>query len=136
MFSRMLSSDNLWYEIDEVFGDQGGIYLLSCLDDNNKPIPIHRVLGLDSNGMLYIGKADSFKSRVIELKKSANPTYKTTSHECGVRLSEHLRLSDRFPFSKLLVTLISTPNGRVLESEYLDKYMEEFGELPPLNRVT
>ncbi|MGR5162747.1 hypothetical protein ACPV4X_12750 [Vibrio owensii] len=135
MFSRMLSSNNLWFDIDEVFGDQGGIYLLSCVDDSDKPIPIHRLLGIDNKGVLYIGKADSFKDRVIELKKSASPTYKTASHECGVRLSNS-RLSERFPFSKLVVTLISSPNGRVLESEYLDNYIEEFGELPPMNRGT
>lgn len=136
MFSRMLSSENLWYEIDEVFGNQGGIYLLTCIDDNNQPIPIHRVLGMDDKGVLYIGKADSFKNRVIELKKSVSPDYKTASHECGVRLSEHSRLSEKFPFLNLVVTLIGAPNSRNLESEYLGNYLKEFGELPPLNRVT
>ncbi|MDD2893651.1 MAG: hypothetical protein PHF20_06935 [Halothiobacillaceae bacterium] len=132
-----ISSERFWYEINDTFGSSGGIYVLSCTDDDDKgaTIPINRLLAVDSDGVLYIGMAKSFLDRVIELKKSLSPEHVSRSHECGSRHKNHVLISELFPYERLQVDLIEAEDPMAAELEALNKYMAKFGELPPLNRV-
>jgi len=78
-----ISSPDLWECIDSVFGKSGGIYKVACVRDesSDEVMPLQRLLGEDMEGVLYIGMADSFLNRVIELKKSVSPDYRSRSHE-------------------------------------------------------
>ena len=129
-----ISSESMWHEINEQHGETGGVYILKCGDDN--PIPINRLLGTDSEGILYIGKADSFTNRVAELKKSISPQYKSGSHECGSRYKSHSHIQGAFPYEKLYLSLVSSTDPRSTESDLLQQYEKTFGELPPLNRCS
>lgn len=129
----------MWDEINKSLGTQGGIYLLKCSDACSKSqgaIAINRLLKLDTDGILYIGKANSFLMRVAELKKSISPGYESSSHECGVRYKSNPSISEKFPFENLFVELITSEAPRALESELISKYERDFGELPPLNRCS
>lgn len=130
-----ISLDSFWYEIKDTFGAGGGIYVLFCADQKGRPIAVGRLLGEDPDGVLYIGKADSFIDRVIELKKSLSPKHVSRSHECGARHKSHEAISRRFPYDQLQVDLIAADDPRASEQEALATYMNKFGELPPLNRV-
>ena len=130
-----ISSEDFWYQIDEIFGKDGGVYILSCLDENELVIPVSRLLRDDTKGILYIGKASSFLDRVIDLKKSLSPEHLSTGHECGVRHKTHVGICKKFPYERLQVTLIGSNNPEKTENEKLQNYKKEFGELPPLNRI-
>ncbi|WP_299804984.1 hypothetical protein [uncultured Shewanella sp.] len=132
----VISSPDFWYQIDASFDKSGGMYILSCLGDESIPRPISRLLGLDSEGILYLGMASSFLDRVIELKKSLSPSHCSRSHDCGVRYKNHQEISTMFPYDRLQIELIRSDDPKVTEQEALRKYLEEFGELPPLNRVS
>lgn len=131
-----ISSDSFWYEVNDAFGSGGGIYILSCADQKGQTIAVGRLLGEDTNGVLYIGKANSFIDRVIELKKSLSPEHVSRGHECGARHKSHEGISQCFPYNQLQLDLVAADDPRVAEQEALASYMAKFGELPPLNRVS
>lgn len=131
-----IKPDDFWHEINGEFKESGGIYILKCSQNGtlSAPTPINRILKTDNNGILYIGKANSFLDRVINLKKSIMPNYKSQNHECGTTFKNHKQLSSKFPFEYLYVQLIPSGDPIELENKLLTEYEKEFGELPPLNR--
>ncbi len=132
-----ISSEEMWHYINKKFGEKGGVYILKCSTSFNNfvPIPINRLLDCDTNGILYIGKADSFIDRVPNLKKSISPHYNSNSHQCGSRYKSNHKFKEKFPFDKLYLELHESDYPRNLEKDFLDNYEESFGELPPFNRV-
>lgn len=128
-----IADEDLWYQIRDSFGEAGGIYAVLAMK-NEKIIPIPRLLGSDPEGRLYIGKANSFLDRVIDLKKSTAPSYSSSSHEFGVRYKANERLQQQFPYSNLFLHLVGIAEASSEEKAQLQAYCEQFGELPPLNR--
>lgn len=127
-----ISDTEFWNRINSEFHENGGTYQLFCVDNQNTPIPTHRLLKTDENGILYIGKALRFLDRVIDLKKSLSPDHISTNHECGVRYKYNIK--DKFPYDKLWIKLETHENIVETEKKLLIDYEKEFGELPPLNR--
>ena len=127
-----ISNDNLWNLINDHFGNGGGVYKIIAMSDN-KPTAINRFIGIDTTGVLYIGKADSFVDRVITLKKSLLPDYKDTSHKVGNIYKEHPIIAAHFPLENLYVELQADDNPKNLESILIDEYFKKYGEVPPLN---
>lgn len=125
----------MWYEINLDIGKIGGVYILKCESIDGSPIAINRLLASDREGILYIGKANSFLNRVADLKKSISPNYNSGSHECGTRYKQHSGISGAFPYESLYLNLLVHNEPRVLECSMLKEYEEKYGELPPLNRV-
>ena len=132
-FNYRIADDKFWENINTDFDNGGGVYELYCSMSNKEIIPICRLLKEDENGTLYIGKADSFLDRVIELKKSISLT--SSNHECGVRYKESDVIKEKFPYENLYVKLTGSDDPRLLETKKLDDYIKEFGEVPPLNRM-
>jgi len=137
-----IESEEFWQKIEnnvKETGLEGGVYRLHCLKDpeGDEVIPIQRCMGEDNEGILYIGKANQFLNRVIDLKKSLLPNYKTKSHVCGLRYNNdaHANFRDAFPIERLCVTLVSDQNPKRMEEELLFKYCKKFGETPPLNSL-
>ena len=127
-----LSSDTLWNEINDDFEESGGAYRLFCKRGENI-IPIQRLLGTDPSGILYIGSAISYLDRVIDLKKTIDPKYKSTPHIGGRRYNKNPRIAQRFPYVSLFIELIGDKNPESKEKGLLDAYFLKFGEVPPLN---
>jgi len=128
-----ISSDFFWNNINQEYSIYGGVYKVIAIDKGN-PIPISRLLDTDIKGILYIGKALSFLDRVIDLKKSTAPDYKSSNHEFGLRYKQHASIKIKFPYDKLFIDFQPSDKPEELERDELKKYYEEYGELPPLNR--
>ncbi len=128
-----ISDTKFWYKINDTFGNSGGIYILKSFNNDGSVRRTNRLLTQDNEGIIYIGKAQSFLNRVIELKKSLSPEHSSSNHECGYRHKNHSGISDKFPYDSLFVTLIHSDNPKELESSKLAEYQLKFGELPPLN---
>jgi len=81
-----LADSDLWHQINKDFNTKGGVYRL-IYQENNYPKPIGRFLGINTGGILYIGKANSFLDRVINLKKTIAPDFFSSSTfvEEGIR---------------------------------------------------
>lgn len=132
-----ISDSNFWNDINQAFGNKGGVYKIIS-NNNGMPRPVPRFLDDDEEGILYIGKADSFLDRVIDLKKSIMLEYKGKKHNCGgryKRLCEISAIAEKFPPDTLHVLLFPHDSPKVLESEFLQEYERRFGEVPPLNAL-
>lgn len=128
----------MWHDINAHHGNSGGVYVLKCFDEfkTSNPKSIARLLENDEGGVLYIGQASCFLTRVAELKKSISPDYTSNSHECGSRYKSNQRIAETFPFETLYLELTSCDAPRAKESQLLQIYESRFGELPPLNRCS
>lgn len=135
-----METENLFHIADVKFGDtihgnlswKGGAYKLVAIEDGNR-MPIGRLLGTDNEGILYLGKADSFKTRVIELKKSITEGFISSAHECRARYKTSELIREKFPHKNLWIQLIPSDTAIVKESELLKEYIAKYGEAPPLN---
>ena len=58
-----LVEDHFWQNIPE----SSGVYKIQCIQDK-KPIKINRVLGIDNQGILYIGKSENLRERLSFLQ--------------------------------------------------------------------
>ena len=101
------------------------VYVLKSI----KPVP--RVIKTDEDGILYIGKGLLTKNheRIGELINSVNE--RSTQHEAG---EKYQKISAKYKIDGLTLYVYLSDNSREKEKKYLDKYLKEFGELPPLNR--
>lgn len=133
----LISDKNLWDQIQGDFGDQGGIYKLHCrrTEKSSDMIPINRLLDVDTNGVLYIGCAETFHIRVSDLIKSLSSDYKSTGHDVGKKYAKVSKIQERFPYKDLVVTLARAENPVQEEKMELEKYLQKFGELPPFNAM-
>ena len=129
-----IADSDFWNKINNLFQDGGGVYKIIAVQDGQR-ITINRFLGYDKNGILYIGKANSFLDRVINLKKSISPDYKGASHICGRRYKSNPNIARQFPFSNLFIELIRSDRPDEFETELLNDYRLVFGEVPPLNAI-
>ena len=129
-----IADNDFWNKINNQFQDNGGVYKIIAVQDGQR-ITIKRFLGYDKNGILYIGKANSFLDRVIDLKKSISPEYQGTSHICGRRYKSNPNIARQFPFSILFIELIHSDKPDELEKDLLNDYRLVYGEVPPLNAI-
>lgn len=127
-----INNENLWSLINVDFGNDGGIYKVVWIKEN-KPKTISRFIHSDNHGVLYIGKAQVFLDRVINLKKSLLPKYKSDNHDFGNRYNNTSILKENIPLDELFIELTSSINPELKETEELEKYYKTYGELPPFN---
>ncbi len=127
-----INNKNLWDEIYTDFNETGGVYKVIWLKGTT-PVTIPRLLKKDEQGVLYIGKAQSFLNRVIDLKKSILSNYKSDNHDFGKRYNKYAILKENILIDELFVELIFSDIPKITEAEELDKYYQKFGELPPFN---
>lgn len=135
---RILDKD-FWKQVDNAVNNRPGIYKLLCLNENG-PVPVPRIAGVDNEGILYIGKSENgeLRYRLGSLKKSLDTSYADRgAHSAGSRYHFHSDIRKNYPLEGLFVSILSTDSqsgAGKLEKEELIKYQEQFGELPPFNR--
>lgn len=112
--------------------------------NKNKPVsgvyelivqkPIHRLVGIDEIGILYIGKGVILEchNRIGKFINSINSTGKI--HLGGVGYDIDF-IKEKYPLSNSIIRITLSEKPEELESLKLKKYLAEFGELPPFNRI-
>jgi len=123
-----LADDSFWKRIPE----SGGIYFIYGYK-NKLPIKISRVLSIDNDGVLYLGKSENLRERLRMLWRVINPKLKATAHTFGTKYNINKKLREAFPLISLYVSYTITTEPKTLESELLDKYFLKYGEVPPFN---
>ena len=79
-----LADDSFWKRIPE----SGGIYFIyGC--NNKLPIKISRVLGIDNDGVLYMGKSENLRQRLRILCRVINPKLKASAHTFGTKYNNY-----------------------------------------------
>ena len=121
-----LIKDEFWQRRDEAFQNHDHVVYVIFSDK-----PVHRALGIDSKGILYIGAARKV-GRLVQLLATVRDNSKT--HKFGIRYKSNPEFQNQYPVESLQVRLIPTDNPFVLERQKLSDYEKQFGELPPFNR--
>jgi hypothetical protein len=129
-----LDDNDFWNQVNEVHQEKGGVYRLLSIQEG-KPKEINRFLGVDREGILYIGKAESFLDRVSNLKKSIAPGYRGTAHGCGINYKSNPAIEKLYPYESLYLELLESESPRKLEAALIKEYVQTYGEVPPLNAV-
>jgi hypothetical protein len=126
---------------DTSFGDniyanyqgQGGAYKIIAIR-HKEPVQICRWLGTDPEGIIYIGKADLFTDRVIRFKL-AILRHNGNGHIACRRYKSIPNIGDRFPYNIMYAELFPSDHPKQMEMELRRDYMNQFGEVPPLNAI-
>ncbi|MEO1548683.1 MAG: hypothetical protein AAFU74_18210 [Bacteroidota bacterium] len=132
--SYLLSDKWLQERLKKHFGEAGGIYELYCMKPKTDILPIDYARNYDPKGTLYIGKAESFQKDVIELQRAMEPSNDSSLHECSKGYWGKPEIWKDHPYRNLYVELTES---KKVDNSFVDKlhsFMEEFEDLPPLNR--
>lgn len=129
-FSKLLQNSRL--------SSEKGVYQLHWLE-NGKPKTINRLCGQDKEGILYIGMTEGkLMKRVSDLQQalksnsiiSLDSPASSGHAQMGMK---YFRIRKRIPIRDLSIRVVPHDEPKKEESERLDDYVKEFGELPPLN---
>ena len=101
-----------------------GIYELVALDKAGKLVPIPRVCGVDRRGVLYIGQTVNLFRRMLRLYRRRHIATVVYSNRPKIRRLAP-KLGVRYTPCEAL------PKDEELKR--LTRYVDQFGELPPLN---
>ena len=112
-----------------------GIYRIFLYKENGKPIDIHRLIGVDHFGLMYIGSSEnnSIQYRLKCFLHSMDVSRKQNNHSGGLKISNNSNLRDFLKDKQLMFDYVLKNEARNLERELLNKYKSEFGEVPPSN---
>ncbi len=126
-------------KIRKLYGEEKGTYSLHWFKDDG-PREIGRLLGIDTDGVLYIGKTDTpLYNRVSSLRNSVlsnSAQIQSFPIEKGHKAlsMKFFRIRKRIDIKDLYVKVFpAEANPLADESFLLEKYASKFGELPPLN---
>lgn len=122
------------------FHDKIGVYKLYYFK-NSSPRSINRLIGKDTKGILYIGMTEvPFLTRVCNLqhalfgnshKEAGNDGPSNSGHtQMG---KKYYRIRHKVKIEDLFIGIFPNETPKNAESNALEKYVKEFGELPPLN---
>ena len=114
-----------------------GIYFLHALDKNGRPIHLSRLLGIDKQGILYIGttKGRTLSERLSDFRKTILPGYKGSGHIAGRKYNKLPVLQKAFPYNTLAFSFRICDNPPSEEDKEIESYKQRFGEKPPLNSM-
>lgn len=121
-------------------GIKKGIYTIHCAGRNNDTAPIDRLLGVDREGILYIGSSHNLLHRFGSLRKgllaAANIEYIALGAHTVAKHYKDGKIQNRFPIANLFVEfeiLSATENQLDIEQERINVYIANYGEAPPFN---
>jgi len=113
--------------------DKKGVYKIYFYQ-NDKPTTICRIAKKDTSGLIYIGctQKQNFEKRlgnfILSWKKD-----KTNNHSAGNKINKIKKLKNLFESGVLMYEVIESIDPLLDEANMIYKYINEFGEKPPLN---
>jgi len=137
-FYRITDPD-LRKTLRNVFGEESGTYSLHWFE-REKPKGIYRLMGIDGDGILYIGKTDTplYKRisslQVSILSNSEHSLLEPVERGHKTLSKKFFRIRKKIDLNDLFVSVHPTiVSPKKDEGFSLDKYASKYGELPPLN---
>jgi hypothetical protein len=117
------------------FNGKKGVYKIYSIK-NKKPNKIRRLSNIDNSGLLYIGSSKNLKDRLGMLRRvtiGKSDGYKADAHTFGVKYNATAKIKELFPLETLFIEVECKEKFKETESKLLEKYLNDYAELPPLN---
>lgn len=107
-----------------------GLYQIRMVDEQNNPIPIPRVAGVDTEGIIYMGKSVRLRARIEDFSRG--------NHSGGgMYFLIYRRLMKYEPYRghslQFRVMTCTEADAKTKEANMLRRYFRRFCELPPFN---
>jgi hypothetical protein len=132
-----------WIDIDLAKSNQGplndfGIYEIRVVDSKGQPVPISRLVGVDSVGLLYVGRSGYRWQKTHRTVANRVGEFIRQQHSGGItyaRARETLQKTKRFSDHCLQIRGMFLPDKEIdlAEIKVLRNYFSEHAELPPCN---
>lgn len=132
-----------WVEIELAKSSSGpfdnfGIYQIRAVAPSNEPIPICRLVGIDSLGILYVGRSGYRYQRSKRTIANRIREFVRQQHSGGITYASArkvLQQSPKFSQHRLQVRAMFLPDDKIgkAESSVLNDYFSIYAELPPCN---
>jgi len=112
-----------------------GIYRIFLFDSKGKSSTINRFIGSDPSGLIYIGAAEktTIKYRLNAFLRSMDVKYKQNNHSAGNKVLKNEGLNGLVDLNRLFFSVVHCANAKEMESEAIRSYVQDYGEVPPLN---
>jgi len=114
--------------------DGPGVYQI-LLFRNEKPVPIHRLVGTDTEGVLAIGHTESIENRRKQFRRSSENAER--GHSEGIQWwlvkNFHKQSFEESQIKFKYVKLSSKSEAKREEERQIKAYFEKHCEAPPLN---
>jgi excinuclease UvrABC nuclease subunit len=123
--------------LNDYLKSKPGVYKLIAFDKKGNIIPINRFIGTDQNGILYIGKSKNLLKRMTKLRRGIINPEEEKGHIAIRRIKSIKNILNYIDITSLRISIdyIEFPeSAKEFEKTLLNKYTEEFGERPPLNK--
>lgn len=125
-----------FFEVLPCSEDDKGVYVVRALTiDKQKSALLPRLLKVDKRGVLYIGSTPkrSLYERIGNFRNCVLPDTNGTAHTAGRKYNEIEALRKKIPYTQLAISIEVSSDPEKMEMDLIEKYRQEFGELPPLN---
>ncbi|MFN0193820.1 MAG: hypothetical protein ACKVP5_17910 [Aestuariivirga sp.] len=133
-----------WIPIEDATARNGrfagmfGLYQIRAVSRSAKPIPIARLVGVDKQGLLYLGRSGHQKrssSRTIPNRLKEFVKQHHSGGKTYARAARIMRRLEKFSKHHLEVCALSLRDRAINKAEttHLRRYFGRFGELPPCN---
>lgn len=109
------------------------LYKLFAQKQGNR-VPVGRVAGIDTDGILYIGQTSRF-IRIKELFQSFQkaPSKKLFKHGADEIYWQCEKVREVYPIEDMAVEITICDDSKALEIDEITRYYRKFGEVPPFN---
>jgi hypothetical protein len=111
-------------------------YRIALLDAAGVPLPLSRMLGIDRDGLLSIGKTTSMESRRRQFVSGMTRCYGHSEGNLLHLLLRYSRLKEIVANATIVYQFVDASTdkeAKSAEARLLKDYLIRFGELPPLN---
>ena len=118
--------------------DYPGIYQVRIVDEAVIPLPIHRITGIDEEGIIYIGSGD-VNERIKELQRALNVKGHHNGGSTYILMRQNFRyMGPIYANCKPQYRVMLFPSADKVECErqeaiMLADYFSKYSELPPCN---
>lgn len=115
-----------------------GVYRVQLADTSGTPVPLGRICGVDTEGVLYVGRSGFGSQGTFRTVARRLREFQKRAHSGGQTYAQAKLIYDRvvlFQGHRLFATAMSLPDAEIARAEErtLRAYFQAFGELPPLN---
>ena len=108
-----------------------GVYQFRCVDQKGIPVPIQRLIGKDSGGIVYIGQCNDLHKRIKGFWVTIQE--KDFSRHAAGWSYVSMNFYSIFPPNRLQFRYKTAKNPAAVERALILYYLKEFMALPPLN---
>ena len=133
--------DSSWSDWHSVAGGysvptESGVYCVRASQDGKHALPIQRALGVDREGIVYVGESRNLLDRIGRLWWITDDNAQDHQHHSLIESWLYYDLDRLIPRTQLQIRWKPCLNHKAQESKLINDYKRAFGDIPIGNSST